>query len=197
MSRQKIILVGYPGSQCIVPASKYLTEKYLPGFDITYLNYKGPIDGWAAYVRGYLEYLTDKHVIFALDDYLVSGPMDEQKFSFAQDLICEPFCVCVKLCHCTPEENEEYPITTQYSLWDREYLIRMLGVMKTPWEFEIKGSEIHISTEGKSNSWYASYVACLPYFTNSSLSAKWEGVRLDGLKDEDFNYIKQHGLLTR
>ena len=29
----KVIIIGYPGSQHIVPASKYLTGKYLPGFD--------------------------------------------------------------------------------------------------------------------------------------------------------------------
>ena len=69
----KIILVGYPGSQIIVPASKYLTKKYLPEFEITYLNYKGGINGWADYVVGFLKYLQDEYILFALDDYLVAN----------------------------------------------------------------------------------------------------------------------------
>ena len=183
------MLVGYPGSQKIVPASKYLTEKYLPEFDTIYLNYKGPIDGWANYVAEFLKYLTDKTVIFALDDYLVAGGLDKRQFEKAQIDIGGDV-VCVKLCECTTQEQEEYPITTQYCLWDREFLIWMLTCVQTPWQFEIGGSQIFKGgspfTQGK-----RSIVrTCIPYFTNSSLSSRWEGVRFDGLTEEDIAQIK-------
>lgn len=183
----KIILVGYPGSQCILPISRYLTSKYLPGFDVTYLNHEGLIGAWASYVAGFLRYLTDDHVIFALDDYLISGPIDMKEW---EKVAIGGEVVCGKLCHSTIEEHVEYPVTTQYCLWDRKYLIGLLERVQTPWEFEIEGSKL-IRMDG-----YASlHFPCIPYFTNSALSSRWQGVRLDGLNKEDVNYLATHGLI--
>lgn len=195
----KVILIGYPGSQCIVPASKYLTNKYLiennnwlPAFDITYLNYKGYINGWAKYVAGFLEYLTDDYVIFALDDYLVAGDIDMAVLNKALEELGGDV-VCIKLCQSTPEEHKEYPVTTQYTIWNREYLMWLLRIFQinTPWEFEIVGSRIFANQDTK----ICLHRPCMEYFTNSSISGRWEGVRLDGLKEEDINYIKSNGLI--
>lgn len=183
----KIILVGHPGSQIIVPASKYLTKKYLPGFDITYLNYTGPIEGWAAFVRSQLVAITDTFIIFSLDDYLISGPIDMEKYRQAESEINREV-VCVKLCQSTQEEHKEYPATTQYCIWDREYLIWLLGQVLTPWEFEIHGSEIFT---GKSL-----LRPCLEYFTNSSLSSRWKGVNITGLRKDDIVEILDTRLLS-
>lgn len=185
----KIVLVGYPGSQCIVAASKYLTEKYLPGFDITYLNYKGPIEGWADYVAIFLEYLTDEKIIFALDDYLVSGPIDNKIYKEAIDGIGGAL-INAKLCECSEEEQEEYPCTTQYTIWDKEFLIKVLMSVSTPWQFEIDGSKFLKSLGAQTI-----LRPCIPYFTNSSLSNRWEGIRLDKLKEEDIKYLKENGLI--
>jgi hypothetical protein len=182
----KVILIGYTGSQCIVPASKYLTNKYLPDFCKIYLNYKGEINGWAIYLAGFLEYLPDEDIVFALDDYLIANEIDLVKFA---DALCEVGgdVVCAKLCQSTPDEHDEYPVTTQYTIWNREYLIELLGKVNTPWEFEIKGSAIFKQGNKK-----VLHRPCLEYFTNSSISGRWEGVRLDGLKDEDIKYIKEN-----
>lgn len=194
----KIILIGYPGSQKIVPASKYLTSKYLPGFDITYLNYKGPIDGWSQYIGEFLEYLTDEFVIFALDDYLIADLIFIEKYRKAEDEIRRNNdVVCVKLCNSTPEEHEEYPVTTQYCIWRKDYLIWLLKQVGTPWEFEINGSgllkrgDIYLISMPKKVELYP----CLKYFTNSSLSGRWEGVNLSGLKEEDINHMKENELI--
>lgn len=194
----KIILIGYPGSQKIVPASKYLTSKYLPGFDITYLNYKGEIEGWSKYIVGYLEYLTDDFVIFALDDYLIASLIHMPGYRMAEKEIMEDKdLVCVKLCRSTPEEHEEYPITTQYCIWRREYLIQLMSMIQTPWQFEIHGSKLfkevhsHPTMEG----YKVSLRTCINYFCNSSLSARWEGVNLTGLTEEDINHMKENELI--
>jgi hypothetical protein len=181
----KIILAGYPGSQKIVPASKYLNSKYLPGFDITYLNYKGPIDEWSDYVAGFLKYLTDEKVIFALDDYLVSGPIDMEVFKEANEALGGSL-INAKLCECSEQDQREYPCTTQYTIWDREFLIQILSFVKTPWQFELDGSKILTQVGGQTI-----LRPCIPYFTNSSLSGRWEGVNFEGLKEEDLNYIKE------
>lgn len=186
----KIILLGYPGSQRIVPASKYLTSEYLLGqFDIRYVNYKGPIAGWAAFVAEYLGKLKNKHIIFALDDYLMADYIDLPRYNKALDEIGGDI-VCVKLCQSTPEEHEEYPVTTQYCIWDRKFLISILQQVNTPWEFEIAGSQLFRLTGKKSI-----HRPCLTYFANSSISGRWEGIRLDGLKPQDINLLKENGYI--
>lgn len=172
----KVILIGHPGSQKIVKASKYLTDKYLPAFEKVYLNYEGDISGWAKFVSDYLKGIPDGRIIFSLDDYLIADRMDMDLFLSIE----MNDAVCVKLCWARDDENEEYPITTQYTLWDKHYLIELLGMVNTPWEFELKGSRIF-----KGSGKRAMFLSCLPYYTNSCLSSKWEGVRLDGLSEED------------
>lgn len=178
----KVILVGYPGSQKIRKASKFLTKKYLPAFKVIYIEHIGKIEDWSKFLIDYLSKINDEHIIFALDDYLVANYMDMGKFLSirAEDV------ACTKLCWATSDENESYPVTTQYTLWDRRYLIELLKEIKTPWEFELKGSEIF-----KKNKKRAKFVPCLKYYTNSSLSSRWEGVRLNGLNEEDIKEVQK------
>ena len=105
----RIILIGYPGSQKITAASMYLTLKYLPGFDITYLNYAGDVKGWAQYLSEYLQPMSDEYIIFSLDDYLISDTIERSAFAFALAEMGGNT-VCAKLCYSTPEEHEEYPV---------------------------------------------------------------------------------------
>jgi hypothetical protein len=182
----KIVLIGYSGSQCIVPASKYLTGKYLHLFITTYINYKGDINKWASFLSGYLSSIPDETIIFALDDYLISDYLDAAAFYNAEREIGGDV-VCVKLCQSTPEEHAEYPVTTQYTIWNREYLIELLGKVNNPWQFEIQGSKLFDKI--------CLHRPCLEYFANSSISARWEGVRLDGLSEEDKNYLYENRLI--
>ncbi len=193
----KVVLIGHPASQKIVPASKYLTGRYLDVirnsyphthklFDIIYLNHRGAPENWAHYVATFLEYFEDEHVILALDDYLLADFIDMDAYTKAVvDVTGDA--VCAKLCECTAEEHIGYPVSTQYTIWNREFLIKLLKAVRTPWEFELRGSEIF-----KQHGMVALYRPCLKYFTNSCLSSRWEGIRLDGLKDEDINYLKEN-----
>lgn len=186
----KLILVGHPASQKIVKASKHLVGKYLPMFEPIYLNYEGRIENWTDYLLGFLKYFNDKHIVFSLDDYLISGEIDEAVFSAAISSFGDDNVVSVKLCQSTAKEHEEYPVTTQYTIWDREYLISLLAITTNPWDFEIRGSKFSKSLGGE-----ILHKPCIPYFTNSSLSSRWEGVRTDGLKEEDLKYLKDHALI--
>ncbi len=185
----KVILVGYPGSQSILPASKYLTEKYLPGFDVEYICWVGEKDGWSNFVGSYLTHIEDEFVIFALDDYLLSSPMS-QSFEYALQHFKRPEVQCVKLCPNTPQEHEEYPVTTQYMIWRREYLIDLLAQTTNPWDFEMRGSAIFRHAGNVSV-----LAPCLDYPTHSALSSRWQGVRLDGVQPEDISYLKSNNLL--
>lgn len=176
----KVILVGYPGSQQIRKASEYLTKKYLPAFEVIYLNYKGEINGWAKFVSDYLKSIPDERVVFALDDYFVADKMDMDKFLSIDETV-----PMTKLCHASDEENYQYPITTQYTLWNKQYLIEMLSHVNTPWEFETQGSAIYKKRGDK-----GMFVPCLKYYTNSALSSRWEGISFYGLKEHDMKLIK-------
>lgn len=186
----KVILVGHPGSQHIVRASKFLVKKYLP-FEATYLNYEGPIEGWAKFVADHLEGLKDDLVIFALDDYLLSAPLDEELFAQGIQRFDAKKVACVKMCKSTGEEHRGYPVTTQYTIWRRQFLIWLLRQVGTPWEFEIRGSEIFRATKNVS----VCYAGMLDYPVHSCLSKRWEGVRTEGNKNEDIEFLKKQGYL--
>lgn len=177
-----ISLVGHPGSQFLVPASKYLTEKYLPGFNIRYINHTGPTREWSRFVYDHIKMLSGPLVIFSLDDYLIGSPLDRDAYDNAINLFMEDGVRCVKLFPCTDEEHEEYPVTTQYTIWDRRFLLRLLLQTSDPWDFEMRGSKIFKISKSRSErmQWPA-----LHYNTSSALSKRWSGVRIDGLGPED------------
>lgn len=178
----QIILVGYPGSQHIVQASNYLIRKYLPGFVPTFLNYEGRIEGWSNFCADYLENLSDEKIIFTLDDYFVSGAsLIELKRAMKEG-------PCVKLCVTTEEEHLAYPVTTQYTIWDRKLLISILRNTTTPWDFEINGG--HFIGDIK-----PTVHTCIYYDVHTALSARWKGIKVDGLSYEDINYIINNKLL--
>ena len=184
----KCVLVGYPGSRKIVNASKYLIAKYLPShFKILHIDYDGPIQFWSKHIIGFLSLLNDEYIIFSLDDYLIADYLDVDKYGDALGEIGGDV-VSIKLCNSTKEEHEEYPVTTQWTIWDREYLISLLAKVQTPWGFEMDGSKLFDKK--------TLHRPCLEYFTNSSVSSRWEGIRLDGLKNEDREYIIKNGLIT-
>ncbi len=174
----KVIILGYEGSRKIRKQSEYLFRKYTP-YEPIYLEYTGEIEGWAKFVKDYLQTLTDKVIIFALDDYLISAPMRDL---FPPKTEYD----CIKLCEASLEENEEYPVTTQYTVWKRQYLIDILSLVHTPWEFEIEGSRLH-----KNWGRIALHDPVLRYNTNSSISGRWAGIDYKGLKAKDLETIKE------
>lgn len=174
----KLLLIGYPGSQIIRPASEYLINKYMPGFYVTWLCYEGNINNWSSYIADYLSTLDDELVMMALDDYLINAPL--KGFGLEME-----DAVCCKLCFCTNEENNDYPVTTQYTIWKREYLIHLLTQTTNPWNFEIEGSRI-FKQEGQK----MIHQESISYDTHSSLSKRWEGVQLNGLLEEDIKKVQ-------
>lgn len=176
----KVLLIGYPGSQMLVPASKYLTDKYLPGFDVRFYNYTGDIGLWSSWCIKQLNEFSDKYIVFALDDYLLSSPINMTVFDLAMKQLDDET-VCVKLCYSTPEEHMDYPVTTQYTVWDREFLIWVLEQTASPWDFEMGGSKVFKHCGKKS----LHGLVALEYNTSSAISGRWHGVKLDGLNKED------------
>lgn len=163
-----------------------MAEKYLPGFCKIYLYYNEDLDGWSRYLSGFLAYLTDENIVLGLDDFLIADYVDMDKFKEAESLL-EGDVVCVKLCKTTDEEHEQYPVTTQLAIWNRAFLIRLLAHTNSPWNFELRGSQIF---EKKTL-----VKTCTDYNCNSATSFRWEGYKLDGLKEEDILFLKQQNYI--
>lgn len=187
MNLPKIFLAGYPGSQKIVPITKYLLNKYLPSFEVVFINYTGKVEGWGKFFADYFDKISDKYLIFSLDDFFISQPIDMALYA----QISMQDAICVKLCECSEEDNKSFPITCQYSLWDRGKLVEFLKLATGPWNFEMKlsavinqmFSEKTVEEFGRRFKFYP----VLKYDTKSALSKKWQGINWDGLNPVDKN----------
>lgn len=213
----KVLLSGYEGSKSILKISSYLTNKYLNDFEVIYLNYgtppdfvgtyvslnneQGGVQNWSKDLVEYLELLKDDLVIFALDDYLINSKVDKFLYNVLLNKVKEDV-VCAKLCdnsHYTPVQYDldglvftlkpvEYTCTTQYTIWQRKFLIEVLKQVSTPWEFELKGTE-YLNKSG--NKVIGSIKPVISYYTNSCLSNRWKGIDYTGLNEKDLRTIKK------
>ncbi len=88
-----------------------------------------------------------------------------------------------------------YRISTQWAIWNREYLMEYLNHTWTPWEFETEGSKI-ASSDGKDVIATQSVYAC--EFDFSALSSIYEGmVNVAGVIREDVEEMISLGILER
>lgn len=185
------------------------------------------VESWARDVRRYLKPLEDEFVIFALDDYLLCEPIEQERYGLLLETMeSDANIVCGRLC--TSEfyqshefrrshipghqesgpsfllgmrwgdiveltDKAEYSATTQYCIWRRDFLIGLLGQVSTPWEFETTGSQI-LNASGKKV--IGSRPPALVYPDSSALSARWEGVNVQGVTAEDLATLLELGLLN-
>jgi len=178
--------MGSDKSTSIREASKYLINKYMPGFEITYLTYTGILEKWAAHLAEHLSTLEDELIIFGLDDFLIEEPIDMKVYDQAVREIGGAV-VCAKLCDNTPEEFFEYPVSAQLTIWKREYLIWILNQTTTPWKFEQEGSRLFDKI--------ALLKPCIKYDGNSALSSKWPGINFGKVKDDDIYFLRKNNFL--
>jgi len=195
----KLILIGHPGSRRVRPASKYLVDKYMKGFEQVWLEHTGPIEHWAEFAASELRRIPDKYVVFALDDYLLAGELDREKFDLLMANM-DDYVVCGRLCDSSNYTDfvtdgelirvglDDYTATTQYCIWERESLINVLEQVRTPWEFELEGSAF---MNRISYGVIGTRPPALRYNTNSSLSERWEGIDLKGLSEEDVKEVQK------
>lgn len=227
----RVILAGYEGSKKILPASSWLIDKYLPkGFKVAFLNY-GPFPGylfgadyveldaeqrggasaWSQYLRCYLSRLGDDYVVFGLDDYLLSAPLNRKIYdTLFRAMVDDAEIVTARLCQSDFYTDRErvirkdglieltseaaYSVTTQWCIWRREALIEILTAVFDPWAFEMAGS-VYLNGTG----WkvIGSKIPALVYPDESCLSSKWNGVRTRGNNQADIDTLVGMGYLNR
>lgn len=164
----RIILPGYEGSKKILSASSFLINKYLPGFDVEFLNY-GEFDGklycgkfismdewqkggrrkWAKYLRTYLREIDDELVILGSDDFFVTRMYNEEEYKKLLEEMKDNYVGMMT----DFDDDKRLSRTQQYSIWRREFLIEVLTHAATSaWKFESVGSR-YIRNSGKKITW--------------------------------------------
>jgi hypothetical protein len=186
-------------------------EGVKPGTYVSLAQSQSSSGAWAEDLRRYLLPLNDVFIVFALDDYLLSDWMDWTRYyALADRLMRDKNTVCARLCTSDfykPSEiysqvgefiqlsdKAEYSATTQYCLWRREYLIELLSQVSTPWEFEIQGSRLLNASGYKV---IGSRPPPLAYPDSSALSKRWDGVNVQGVKEEEVVAMIELGLLNQ
>lgn len=118
---------------------------------------KGGSSSWSKYIIEYLSSLNDNFIIFSLDDYLLSKSLDVNTFNILltemkTDQLIGSSKLGVSPTYRTDDydtysknlfllkKTAYYSATTQYTIWDRKFLIKVLSQISSPWEFELEGS---------------------------------------------------------
>lgn len=231
MAAVNVVLAGHEGSKRILSASSYLIWSALPkGFSVKFLNFgeftgklftgefvsldreqEGGAWAWSRYISRYLNSIPGDFVIFGLDDYLLSGTLDQDVYEkIYRAMVKDPEIVCGRLCQSDfyrPDQiftrkdgllelkgEPEYSCTTQWAIWRRSALIEVLAEVKDPWSFEIAGS-VYMNASGLRV--IGSKTPALVYPDESCLSSKWSGVRVRGNPPGDVEQLVAGGYLKR
>lgn len=135
------------------------------GFDIRCPLADGPIyRQWSERLLELLKYINTEYVLFALDDFWLTAPVDNTMFEriysyMKQDKRMGFVCLKQEIVPERTSANEmasvaecEYPelwrclkdksfrITTQFGLWKRSYLIKILRAHESAWYFETRAT---------------------------------------------------------
>ena len=122
------------------------------------------IDDWARDIHSVIQNDPNEHVIFMLDDMLVLDYINMDMFNLLMDrckadsdVVRCALCVDLQFLPCFVAEgfgdysiveqsqHSEYRITTQPSIWRKDYLLSILAKSNDPWHFETA----HPSKDGK------------------------------------------------
>src|SRR5260221_5285958 len=104
---------------------------------------------WSRYTRDYLATLDDELIIWGQDDMLLSGPIDKSRYNKLLNYITmADNIICAKLCSSDFHKPSEYSMLDdevmllnntaefsavgQYCLWNRKFVIDLLGKTTDP-----------------------------------------------------------------
>tara|TARA_B100000035_G_scaffold315153_1_gene334136 strand:- start:7650 stop:8561 length:912 start_codon:yes stop_codon:yes gene_type:complete len=190
---------------------------------ISLSNERQDISLWSVYLCKYFKTVNEKNIFFALDDFFPIDYFNKKTYDFAINYMNENpvgFCIVGQEPSGDPArgevekiivENEDmfiyqrkknvnYQLVLQPGIWNREYLCLMFNNPSTPWSFELQTTNI----ANNNNDFYniscsknISYEKCIMcYSTQSSLSSKWDGISVLGLKHEFILELIEKNMLS-
>lgn len=139
------------------------------GTDVEFVSMAKEQTCWSHHIYDYLNSIVDEHVVLSLEDFLPVAPINLDSFNSVlsytlthnvgrADLTWDLYTNCKTL----PaflyfgglikrsikgkmvEGDSLYRISTQPSIWKRDYLMRFMKNEWTPWDFEVKGSALSL-----------------------------------------------------
>jgi hypothetical protein len=150
--------------------------------------------------------------ILGLDDYLLSKRVNEFAYRKLMSHILEnKECVGAKLGLWTSydlnttdpiddglyrvAQGAPWPITTQFTIWKKDFILDYLKKIDTPWEFELKGSNY---LNKQSQYIIGSYDPALSYPEPSALSMRHpKRVSVFANQDRDIDFGVENGLIKK
>ena len=137
----------------------------IEGFDIRCPLANGPIyRQWSKRLMKLLEYIDTEYVLFTLDDFWLTAPVDNEKFekivsymeqdkrmgfvclkqeiipgkTSEKDMAAVAECQYPELGRCL--KGKSFRITTQFGIWKRSYLTKILRSHESAWYFETRAT---------------------------------------------------------
>lgn len=211
----KIILPGYEGTKEILTANSYFINKYMPGFDVYFLNYGifsgklfcgqfisldseqvGGENGWAKYAKKYLESIDDELIIFADGDFFITSAYNRENYD---KLLKEMETHLVGFMSCG-DDPKRFSRVAQYAIWNRKFLIEVLNCPErifSIWKFESRGGR-YINALNKQKEVVA-WQPVVPYDPRSAISFHRHPGKIGVGKAtrEDVEFLISEGYLDR
>ncbi|MFH1118147.1 MAG: hypothetical protein V1792_29850 [Pseudomonadota bacterium] len=141
--------------------------------------------GWGANLRGMLSRVGFEHVIIFLEDFFLLRPVRTEEVIRMLDIAisCDLACLRLKF---KPRSRPSYPykqyenlgvlkkgcnsrISTQVSIWDTEYLMKITHPTFTAWDFETAGTIVSDRIPGEICSVYDSVI----YYRHAVQAGRW------------------------
>ena len=195
----KVIIVGYD-------APKY---ELLKNVSFKSIGNNDEVKNWAIDLKNYFDTVDDEFFVYMNDDAALVYDLDINLFNYlieitkkndnigrislTKDVSTNPhelirkednFSV-VKL-----SQTSDYRLSTQFSIWNREYLTKYMTEDMTPWQFELQSS-------AKNDGWNIIGIKdryCLDFYhlwRRGSVSKTWDvGVHSKKVLQEDSDYYK-------
>lgn len=170
------------------------------------------ISKWSMYLYNYFKNIDEENIFFALDDFFPINYLNKNAYEYVINFMKQNkdvgYCIIDQEPSACPKRNEydstiienenmfiykrkknvNYQICLQPGIWNREYLCMIFNNNFTPWQIELNATPI----ANNLNTYYniscsknLNYKKCImSYSTQSSLSSKWNGISVLGLKHD-------------
>ena len=179
---------------------------------MTFLGTQIDMRDWSVNLLHYFNSIDDEFIVFGLDDFLPIRPIDYDVFNTTLHYMKRDSSISryeIGVGHCWHKhkpiiksfndfnihkygEESLYKSSTQFSVWRRQELIKLLSNNWTPWDFEVIGSHFIngdvIATDGK----YA-----FEWVQSSISSIHPNTINVSGLKTHDVEHMIKIGLFDK
>lgn len=203
-SDQEVVVLGYDSPDF----------KLNRNFDFVSMGKQtGGTKMWANDLRKYFTSIPDTHFIYMLEDmflqkkinlsmmdYLIEYCIKDSKLGrvgFTPGISKRKHTLHKKekdFDIITLDQDAEYRIAVQTSLWNKEFFLKYMGKDYSPWDYEIKGS---VASKNDGYNIYATKGKFCVNQIQAVVKGNMDGMRLTGIRNDIVNGLKRLSKTTR